>query len=219
MAPGEAIREASRHLTSFSPRLDRDLAHLDVVDLGAPDGDRAWFSETRRGLVASGTQPGLPGRLHSAHPDLTVLVFSAAVAQVLRWGASLGRGRAYALGSRVYDRPTRDEVRNTQRLLPLDELCLETAARTAVEESGNAPLWISLDLDVLEPHLVPGVPIPAPGGCSLPTLRSALRAIPGERVIGFEIGGYPPVEERANFLTALTAAELLRDNILVWWGT
>lgn len=216
MAPGRAVREASRCLTSFSPRLDRDLAELDVVDLGELHEQGPCSPQTRRGMVVNGLPPDFPVKVRAIHPDVAVLVFSAGLSQVLQWGALLGPGRAYAIGGRAYSRSARDEVRNTQRLLPPFEVPLETAAYTAVQESAGAPLWVSVSLDVLEPALVPGVLAP-PGGVSLETLQAALRVIPGIRVIGFEIRDFPAGDEKANFLTALTAAELLRDNILVWW--
>ena len=108
-------------------------------------------------------------------------------------------------------------MRTHQRLLPFHEVSLKTAACSAVEESEHHPLWVSIHLDVLAAQLVPSVVPVAAGGATWGELREAMEAMPGDRVVGFDVVGYPAGQQRFG-KTALTAAELLRDNILAWWG-
>jgi hypothetical protein len=222
VAPGPEVREASHQLGTFSPRLGSDLADLAVRDAGDSAKTVGVVSRIRRGHLCSKSdglpQEGIdPCRARTAFPEARLLDFSGCAAQAVAAGAIWGPGRVYSLGARRYSRETRDQLRNQQRLLPLHEIALQTATLSALQECGNSPLWIRLHLDILQPHLVPGVIAPAAGGASLEALRAALESIPGERVAGFEILGYPQPAGR-NRLIALTAAELLRDNILVWWA-
>lgn len=218
LAPGREVREASHRLGSFCPRLDRDLVDADVVDLGSPDpAGPPPAAPTRRAALRGETEPGSPIGLDASQEQSRVLVLSGSLGDALAWSELLGPGRVYALGGRAYSKASRDALRMRQRLLPLHEVDLKTATLSAVEESEGFPLWIWLHLDLLSASLAPGVAPLAPGGASLETVRAALEAVPGGRVMGFTIAGYPGPEDRNAFI-ALTAAELLRDNILTWWG-
>jgi arginase family enzyme len=132
------------------------------------------------------------------------------------WDPGLPAGRLFSIGGRTYSRAQRDQLRGRQRLLPLFETDLVVAARTAVLESGQAPIWVVIELDVLAAGWEPGELPPAPGGASLEALREAIGAVPGQRVVGFEVVGFP-AQGQGNSLLALTGTELLRDNILTWW--
>ena len=220
---GSGVRKASEVVGSFSPRLDLDLADLAPYDAGGPEQAPALRPGVRRALI-TGTDRSSFEKL-SQHPDICVLVFSDTLKSCCEWWWKLGQGRVYALGGRAYSRSERDAVRDTQRLLPLAEVDLVVAARTAALESGAVPLWVSVNLDVLQPQAVPRGEynyFNPPGGVDLDTLRTALAALPGERILGFEVTGVQLDDEGwvspANFLSALTAAELLRDNILTWWA-
>jgi arginase family enzyme len=220
-APGPEVRQASHRLGSFSPRLDRELAELAPLDVGEPRADLGappLGSAVRRAMLRETAPPFAVEALPGSQTSLRVLALGGTLQEACHWGELLGPGRVYALGGRAYDRASRDFLRSTQRLLPWHEIDLKTAVLSAVKESGADPLWVSLGLDLLAPHLVPGVAAVAPGGATLEALQAALETIPGERVIGFAVTGYPDSANRNEF-TALTAAELLRDNILTWWGT
>lgn len=216
MATGPEVREASHRLGTFSPSLDRDLADLLVTDAGDPDLGRPFSADLRRAVLIDRREVSWPGQA-SAFPSMRALVVAGDLCLAESWSQALGPGQVWAVGARAYSRQQRDQIRSSQRLLPLHEVELTVALRTAVLESEEEPLWVVVDLNVLHAHLVPGVTCPTPEGASLSTLKQALAAVPGERVVGFELVGYPGFGGRNNF-TALTAAELLRDNILTWWG-
>ena len=215
LGPGEELREASHQLGSFSVRCDRDLAEIAVFDAGEPSEKAALEAPGRLAVVS--TEALEPTRVLNRYPDLQVLCLAGGLEQALRYGKALGRGKVAGIGARAYSKEQRDTMREHQRLLPLYEVGLDVAIPSALVETEQAPLWLSINLDILAPHLVPGVTPIAPGGASFESLRIALDTVPGERLVGFEITGYPVPENRNRF-TALTAAELMRDNILVWWG-
>ncbi len=75
--------------------------------------------------------------------------------------------------------------------------------------SSALPVYLSIDLDVLDPAFAPGVAHPEPGGCSTRQLLSTLQAIPN-RVIGADIVELNPANDPAG-LTARVAAKLVKE--------
>lgn len=211
------VARASHMLGSYSPRLKLDLEHLAPYDSKIADLDRAPSLGKRLAIIANESGPhifsykkaysNLHGILLSGHLNLAID----------SWAPRLGIASITSIGARSYSKDEQDLMRNTQRLLPLHEVDLDTAIRTAVADNSSSIFWLSLDLTILEPHLTPAVMPIFPGGASLSALRSALAQIPGSKVVGFEVIGLPKKHE-TNLPTILTAVELLRDNILAWWG-
>ena len=71
------------------------------------------------------------------------------------------------------------------------------------------PLYISIDLDGLDPAYAPGVSHPEPGGLSTRDIIKIISNIDGE-VIGGDIVEYNPKKD-INNITAVTAAKLLKE--------
>lgn len=187
---------------------------LSPQDAGGPELAGSWTGQTRLAVLSSGAGEICPKILQGAVPQAYVFCLEGTLKSAADvWGVESAPGSIVAIGPRAYTRAQRDLMRRGQRLLPLFDLDLVTATRTAVEESSDSLLWIRINLDLLEGY----DQIVASGGVGVETLREALSCIPGERVAGFEIVGFPAPEER-NLALALTGVELLRDNILSWWS-
>jgi arginase len=77
------------------------------------------------------------------------------------------------------------------------------------EFRSDLPVYLSIDLDVLDPAFAPGVSHPEPGGCSTRRLISTLQKIPN-RVIGADIVELNPRNDPAG-LTARVAAKLVKE--------
>ena len=71
------------------------------------------------------------------------------------------------------------------------------------------PVYISIDLDGLDPAFAPGVSHPEPGGLSTREVIDIISNING-KVIGADIVEYNP-DRDINNLTAITAAKLLKE--------
>ena len=71
------------------------------------------------------------------------------------------------------------------------------------------PIYISIDLDGLDPAFAPGVSHPEPGGLSTRDMIKIISNIDGE-VIGGDIVEYNPKRD-INNITAVTAAKLLKE--------
>lgn len=102
---------------------------------------------------------------------------------------------------------------------------LEQAARFGVESYGmdrwrsapiealQGPLYVSLDLDGLDPAFAPGVSHPEPGGLSTRDVVELLHRIQAP-IVGIDIVEYNPGNDHRD-LTARVAAKLLKEAIAV----
>jgi arginase len=71
------------------------------------------------------------------------------------------------------------------------------------------PIYISFDIDVLDPAFAPGVSHREPGGMSVREVLAHLHAISGE-IVGADIVEYNPVQDLCG-LTATVAAKVLKE--------
>ncbi|MGL4542714.1 MAG: arginase family protein, partial [Polymorphobacter sp.] len=73
----------------------------------------------------------------------------------------------------------------------------------------DGPLYISIDIDGLDPAFAPGVSHPEPGGLSVRQLLDVLQRI-DVRVVGADIVEYNPGRD-VNGITAVVAAKLVKE--------
>jgi len=79
-------------------------------------------------------------------------------------------------------------------------------------------IYITLDLDVLDPSVMPGVGTPEPGGMSYSGLLKFLRTIAksGKEVVGFDLVELAPIP--GQLASEFTAARLLYQMIGLFWA-
>jgi agmatinase len=88
-------------------------------------------------------------------------------------------------------------------------------ARTSIESAterirrrvGDAPVYVSIDIDVLDPAHAPGTGTPEPGGLSTREMMLILRGMAGLPIVGADVVEVAPPYDHAE-LTALAAANL-----------
>src|ERR1700685_1492190 len=73
----------------------------------------------------------------------------------------------------------------------------------------QGPVYISFDMDVLDPAFAPGVSHREPGGMSVREAIAHLHAIEGE-IVGADLVEFNPVRDRSG-LTATVAAKILKE--------
>jgi len=153
-----------------------------------------------------------------AHPDLRgeylgeAWNYASAMTRVLD---HLGPDRLYQVGLRTGDREEWEPPRGTHIFPGWAGSAADAAASIAGEIAG-LPLYVTLDIDVLDPSIAPGTGAPEPGGISVPDLLAALRHLDAGRVIGFDLVEVSPRWDPSG-RTAITAAAIVRDAILTWW--
>jgi arginase len=79
----------------------------------------------------------------------------------------------------------------------------------AVVSALDGPVYVSLDLDVLEPMLAPGLSHPEPGGLSVRDVLDVLDALHAP-VVGADVVEYNPVNDLRD-LTARVAAKFVKE--------
>jgi agmatinase len=237
----EAIREVSEGLESYSPALDRDLLDLPFADLGnleIPSHDAgqvaALLEAATAALLGSGVIPAILGGVHSitpgavaaaarAHPGLAVIQLDAHADLRNEFGGTewshasamrrvleiIEPGNLIQCGIRSGTAGEFSELRRSGRLVAPDA----PALRAAMKALGDAPLYLSIDLDIFDPALLPGTGTPEPGGIDWPTFADLLLVIPWERVVACDVVELAPRLDPSG-ASSLLAAKVVREVLL-----
>jgi agmatinase len=123
----------------------------------------------------------------------------------------LGEGRLFQIGIRS---GTEDEfklARKWKSIVPSDPRSL----KAMVKRLKNLPVYITLDLDVMDPGLLPGVGTPEPGGLTFQGLLSILKALQSLRVVGFDLVELTPDYDPTG-ISSVTSSVILREMILTF---
>jgi len=113
-----------------------------------------------------------------------------------------------------------DDVRfgfSTVRAADFDRLGVAEVVARVRERAGDAPIYLSVDIDVLDPAFAPGTGTPEMGGLTSRELLSLLRALPGEQLVAADVVEVSPPYDHAE-ITSLAAATVIYDVIAVMAG-
>ncbi|KAF3937838.1 Guanidinobutyrase [Dactylella cylindrospora] len=77
----------------------------------------------------------------------------------------------------------------------------------------NIPVYLSVDIDVIDPGICPGTGTPEPGGWTTRELIRILRGLEGLNVVGADIVEVAPAYDGAGEQTALAAAQIVYEII------
>jgi agmatinase len=90
------------------------------------------------------------------------------------------------------------------------ELGVATVVDHVLTRVGDAPLYVSVDIDVLDPAHAPGTGTPEAGGLTSRELLSLLRGLEPARIVGADVVEVSPAYDHAE-ITAIAAAHVLYD--------
>ena len=238
-----AMRNESFAIETYSPYQDKDLTDIAVFDggdleltFGNPKKALVQIEKYTKKIVSDGKIPCMIGGEHlvtlgsvravaSVYSDLHVLHFDAHAdlrdeylgeklshATVMRrvWEI-IGDHKLFQFGIRSGER---DEFiwgkqHVTTRLFDLTGV--ESVAQTLV----GKPIYLSIDCDVLDPSCFCGTGTPEAGGVTFKELLSAVTAVSGLHVVGFDINELSPIYDQSGASTAL-ACKLLRELLLLF---
>jgi agmatinase len=241
-AAPDAVRAASDSIETYSPQTKRDLEDLKVADAGdiylngcdaqaamqkiadatelhartgalvvTIGGDHSVSIGTSRGLARA--YPNLCHLVYDAHMDLRSEYDGNPLSHATGSRHMAAMGPTCVLGVRS---GAREEWSDAEKLLTGFGEPLEIPLAFQ-QEMRNRPVFVSLDLDVLDPSILPGTGTPEPGGPTYKELRSALLALSGFNIVGFDLVEVAPSIDPSG-LSEIVAAEILRDCILAWRG-
>lgn len=114
----------------------------------------------------------------------------------------------------VYDRDdfTRDHEFGFQilRCSDIDTIGVPEAIARVRSRIGDAPVYVSIDIDVLDPAFAPGTGTPEFGGLYSRELLQMVRALRGLNIVGADVVEVLPAYDHAD-MTTLAAATLVFD--------
>jgi agmatinase len=239
----QAMRTDSIGIETFSPYQNHDLEELPIFDAGdleLPFGNAARalgeIETFCAGILNDGKIPAMIGGEHlvtlgaaraaaSRHKDLAVIHFDAHAdlrddymgealshATVMRrvWDL-VGDGNIFQFGIRS---GARSEFEWAAPRVSTERFKATTIDRAAASIAGR-PVYVTLDLDVLDPSEFPGTGTPEAGGLSFGELRSALMSFAGCDVVAFDICELSPHYDHSAISTAV-ACKLMREMLLAF---
>lgn len=238
-----AIRNESYGLETYSPYQDKDLTDCATFDsgdielsMGSSEIALAQISERTRTILDDGKIPFMIGGEHLVtlgafrevfkdHPEVHILHFDAHTdlrddylgvklshaCVIRRCHDFVGDGRIHQFGIRSGDRPEfywAAEGHTDMHKFNLDGL------EDTVKELGDTPVYLTVDLDVLDPSIFPGTGTPEAGGIGFMDLINALQLI-GENcnVVGCDVNELSPSYDQSGVSTAV-ACKVVRELIL-----
>jgi len=243
----QRIREASIGLEEYSPYLDRDLEdvkYFDAGDIPLPFGNpqksideiEAYVTK----LLADGKIPVGMGGEHlvswpvmkavaKKHPDLAIIHMDAHTdlresyegealshsTPIRKIAEHIGPKNVYSFGIRsgmkeefVWAQENGMHLSKFEVLEPLKEILPTLAGR---------PVYVTIDIDVLDPAHAPGTGTVDCGGITTRELLASIHAIADSNVnvVGFDLVEVAPVYDPSE-QTVNTASKLIREMLLGW---
>lgn len=238
-----AIRSDSWALESYSPYQERDLSGIAVCDLGDLElahGNAAAMVDAVRGqaaeILAARKIPFLLGGEHlvslgavqaaaATYADLLLLHLDAHAdlrddylgeklshaTVIRRCHDILGDGRIFQFGIRSGDQS--EFTWSGQGHTHMHQFDLGGLPET-IEQLQARPVYLTVDLDILDPAVLPGTGTPEPGGISFEELRRAATRICREaNIVACDITELSPPCDPGGASTA-AAAKILREMLL-----
>ncbi len=211
---------------SISEAVEQIEAHAHEVQGGSGDrrviaigGDHTIVLPMLRSVVA---QHGPVAMVHfDAHLDTWDTYFNAPLTHgtVLRRAFEedlLAEEHSIHLGIRgpIYDRIDLKEDADfgfkAIRSSDLDRIGIEAAVAQVKERVGDTPVYISVDIDVLDPAFAPGTGTPEAGGLQSRELLALLRNLNGLNLVGADVVEVAPAYDHAE-ITTVAAATVIYD--------
>lgn len=237
---GQAVRNDSYGLETYSPYQDLELTEGTVYDcgdlelaIGDPGIVLEQIRETAEKILQDGKLPFMIGGEHlvtlgavraaaQKYPDMHIIHFDAHTdlrtdylgvelshaCVIRRCWELLGDGRIHQLGIRSGEKYEFDWAKSGHtdfHPFVLDDL------EAVLESVGDAPVYFTVDLDVLDPSVFPGTGTPEPGGVDFLTLMRAVTNVCGRvNLIGCDVNELCPPCDPTGASTA-AACKIIRE--------
>ena len=236
-----AMREDSYGLETYSPYCDRDLTDCQICDVGdlePPFGNPGTMLQMTQqqtaDILAEGKTPVMIGgehlitlgalrAVHKKYPEVHILHLDAHTdlrdeylgetlshASVMRrvWEL-VGDGRIHQFGIRSGEK---EEFEFAAAHTRMHRFTLDGWEDTLKALRGK-PVYLTLDLDVLDPSVFPGTGTPEPGGVPFTELLNAVLRLHKVRLVGCDVVELSPHYDLSGASTAV-ACKLVREILL-----
>lgn len=240
-----AIRSESFGIETYSPYQDRDLLDYNIFDAGDPElcigsveTALQQIEDIAAEILADGKRPVMLGGEHSvtlgavravykkyknlyiiqfdAHADLRddyLGVKNSHACVMRRCYEMVGDGHIYQFGIRSGER---EEFRFAAGHTKMNKFNLDGVERAAEELAGKN-VYLTIDMDVLDPSVFPGTGTPEHGGVQFTELLEAVFKLKGLNIVAADINELSPHYDPSGISTA-AACKLLREILLMLEG-
>lgn len=240
------IREVSVGLEEYSPYLDRHLeqvSYFDAGDLLLPFGNPArsleMIGEYVNKLLGDGKFPlGLGGehlvswpiirQAYGKYPELAVIHIDAHTdlrehyeGEPLSHSTPIRKAADLIGGKNIYSFGIRsgmqEEFAWAKENIHLHKFDVLEPLRKELPSLSGRPVYVTIDIDVLDPAFAPGTGTAEAGGITSKELLAAIHEIARSdvQVIGADIVEVAPVYDHSE-QTAIVASKLVREILLGW---
>ena len=240
----DAIRSASYGLETYDPLLNRDLEDYEICDHEDPElpmGDARrvlkLVEERCRRDLPDHARPVFLGGEHlltlptlrwvvdrhgadklwvvqfDAHADMRdeYLGNPLSHATVMRHAAEqVGFDHVRQIGIRSGTREEWELMRRNKTLVDARIEALQQLRNTI----GDDPVYITVDLDVLDPSVLPGTGTPEPGGISFSLLEELLHCFDGANIVAADVMELAPGLDTSG-VSDVVAAKVVRSLLLM----
>ena len=238
-----AMRHESFGLETYSPYQDKDLTDYKVFDsgdielcFGSAELALADIQARAAEILKDGKLPLLLGGEHlvtlgsvravfEKYPDLHIIHFDAHAdlrddylgaklshACVLhRCHELVGDGRIFQFCIRSGDREEFEFAKEHTEIHKFNFDGLKETVDKLVES--GAPVYLTIDLDCLDPSVFPGTGTPEAGGVTFPQLLHAILTVCKANVVAADVNELAPMLDATGVSTA-TACKVLRELLL-----
>jgi agmatinase len=240
----QQIRTVSYGIEEYSVYLDKDLAdksYFDLGDMNLPfgnvEGSLTVIENVTRRMLADKKFPILLGGEHlvtypiirafkEQYQDLVVIHFDAHAdlrldyagepnshATVMRKVAQMIEPKnLYQFGIRS---GTSDEFQYAKENTNMFIDRVIEPLKQVIPTLGQRPVYVSLDIDVVDPAYAPGTGTPEAGGCSSREIIEAIHELGAANIVGFDLVEVSPATDQSE-RTSLLAAKIIREAILAF---
>ncbi|UCE45098.1 MAG: agmatinase [Methanobacteriota archaeon] len=237
-----AVREASLNFEPDLHEHDIDLRDVPFHDMGDlhEEGEvdamvRSIEEETKR-LVAAGKFPVAVGGEHSISPPI-VKAFGGGISVVIidahldyndeyqglrnshacahkRIEDVVGEGNVFAFGVRSMSRDEHPEDALYADSYAVHEKGCKAVFEEMLSKLGYERIYLSLDIDGIDPAYAPGTGTPEPFGLTAFDVKYIINRL-GDRLVGFDVVEVCPPCDNGN--TSILAARFIREVVAVKW--
>jgi len=237
-----AVRNESFGIETYSPYQDKDMtdySYFDSGDIELPFGntEKVLSDIQKRAeiILSDGKIPFMIGGEHlvtlgsvraayKKYPDLCIIQFDAHAdlrndylgqnlshaCVIRRCHDILGDGKIFQFGIRSGDR---EEFHFAEKHTDMHKFSLIGLENT-VEKLKGKKIYLTVDLDVLDPSVFPGTGTPEAGGVSFDELRKSLTLICSTlNIVGCDVNELCPQYDQSGVSTAVTC-KIIREMLL-----
>ncbi|WP_414045785.1 agmatinase [Macrococcus equi] len=237
----DAIRSESYGLETYSPYLNKDLEDVKIIDTGDVDitiGNKEKvldeLEDTARTILNANKLPFMIGgehlvtlgpfrAVHEKYPDVVLVQLDAHTdlrddymgeplshaTVVRRIHDIVGDGRIYQYGIRS---GTKEEFDWSDTHTTLEKFSIDTL-KDLPQILKDTPVYVTIDLDCLDPSIFPGTGTPEPGGLTYKELEPAFKVFEQLKVVAADIVELSPPYDHSGVSNAV-AAKVARELML-----